>query len=285
MSAISISSESQESFGLRVWTGYTQGMGRGHRHHDLELNYVRQGQMTYLMGGELLTLPQARLCALWGDAVHQSLPTDKPASVIWVTVPLRQVLEWQLPAALINRLFERGYAVDPQPMAGDRELLRLWGDDLAQADARRTDLVLREIEARLLRLALALDDSGPPEQDAPVHRRPWSADWAAVARMVRYIGQHHAQHEPVRVEQIAGAAHLHPNYAMTVFRRRTGMTINEYLTRQRVAHAQRLLATTTRSVVRIGFDSGFGSTSRFYEAFKRQTGCSPRQFRVKLTGD
>jgi len=61
-----------------------------------------------------------------------------------------------------------------------------------------------------------------------------------------------------------------------------GMTLSQYLTLQRVAHAQRRLATSGDVIQEIALDSGFGSVSRFYEAFRQQTGNSPRRFRLQM---
>jgi AraC-like DNA-binding protein len=85
--------------------------------------------------------------------------------------------------------------------------------------------------------------------------------------------------EDIGIAQIAAGAHLHPNYAMTLFRRHTGMTLSHYLTLQRVAHAQRRLATSDAPIQAIAYESGFGSVSYFYEAFRQKTGTTPRRFR------
>ncbi|MEO6907096.1 MAG: helix-turn-helix domain-containing protein, partial [Abditibacteriaceae bacterium] len=60
------------------------------------------------------------------------------------------------------------------------------------------------------------------------------------------------------------------------------VTLNMYLTRQRVAHAQRLLAMTALPILDVAAESGFNSISRFYEAFKTESGCTPRAFRKRL---
>lgn len=73
---------------------------------------------------------------------------------------------------------------------------------------------------------------------------------------------------------------LHPNYAMTLFRRHYGMTLSTYLTRLRVCQAQRLLVSTELEISRVAFETGFGSISRFYEAFKEISGQTPRQYRL-----
>jgi len=56
----------------------------------------------------------------------------------------------------------------------------------------------------------------------------------------------------------------------------------EYIAQQRVAYAQRLLATTSLKVIDVAMESGFGSACRFYCVFARLCGTTPRQYRARL---
>lgn len=254
-------------------------MGAAHRHLDLELNYVLRGPMTYLIGGAVVTLPLRRLCALWGGMAHQTLGAAGSAEAFWVTAPLTTVLAWDLPEALMRRLLREGLAIDSQEL-GDERLLRCWVEDLQDGSEEGRQIVLLELEARLRRLAQHFESESAPASVA-ADNAAIGTGLQAVGLLARYVCDHYD--EDIAVEQIAAAAHLHPNYAMTLFRQHTGMTLNGYLVLQRVAHAQRLLTTTDRSVSDIAHESGFGSTSRFYEAFRRQTGCAPRDFRRNVS--
>jgi len=279
----------QAALGFRAWAGRTGGMRHAHRHSDLELNYVRNGRMRYLIGGRLVTLPVRRLCVLWGSLPHQSTESRANPEMIWVTAPLAWVLALDLPEPLIERLLTEGLAVDPVERAGDEAMLQQWINDLERlaragtaADCPEPEAhrVMRsELEARLRRLASDMADPragaiNPPEQPA---RAAGGRTLAAVQRIAAYINEHYQA--PLTVDQIAEAARLNPQYAMTVFRQHLGLTLNQYLTRQRIAHAQRLLLTSRHSVLEIGLHSGFGSNSRFHEAFKQATGVSPARFR------
>ena len=98
-------------------------------------------------------------------------------------------------------------------------------------------------------------------------------------RILYVVSRHH---ETLGIADFARAVGWHPNYAMARFKAATGMTIGEYRTRQRVAHAQRLLVTTRRSILDIGLEVGFGSVSRFHAAFRAQTGMTPAVYRRTL---
>jgi AraC-like DNA-binding protein len=285
--------------GLAGWIGQSRGMTAAHRHLDLEINYVLDGPMTYLIGGRMVDLPPCRLCLLWGGVPHQMIRSRRCAEVIWVTIPLTTVLRWGMPDELIRPLLANGILADPAPQSGDLNLLHQWLADLPrpgeqapvemrEGAARR--IVLLEIEARLRRLAMALSRQTAEEADhggavsGELSLREVSAHsdrgLSAVEAMAQFMSRNFRT--DIGVAEIAEEAYLHPNYAMTLFRRHTGMTLSQYLVLQRIAHAQRLLATTGSPIHEIAFSSGFGSVSRFYEAFQKQTGNSPRRFRLQM---
>lgn len=245
-----------EALGLRAWVGRSRPMAMAHYHHDLELNYILSGSLTYLIAGALVTLPPRRLCALWGAVPHQNMRLDaEPPEAIWVTVPLSQVLTWRLPAPLMKRLLSEGIAVENREQPGDPGLLHQWLDDLRSDGKGKLPhhVTLLEIEARLWRMAARLPRSrraagkqgGEAAAEVPV----------AVERLAGFLARHYR--EPVTMEAAAHFAHVHPNYATVIFRRHTGLTLHGYLTLQRVAHAQRLLATTAQPILDVAFESGF----------------------------
>ncbi len=65
-----------------------------------------------------------------------------------------------------------------------------------------------------------------------------------------------------------------------VFKRTCGMSVCEYVIRLRIAHAQQLLSETELNVLEIAVESGFGSTAQSYEAFRRELGSAPREYRA-----
>ena len=96
-------------------------------------------------------------------------------------------------------------------------------------------------------------------------------------QMACFIAQNYTQ--PLTAETIGQHVGLHPNYAMALFQQTFGTTLMRYVTQHRLSHAQRLLVTTEDSIMNIAFGSGFGSLSRFNEAFRQSFGCTPREYR------
>jgi AraC-like DNA-binding protein len=150
-------------------------------------------------------------------------------------------------------------------------LLPRWHADLIVA---QQTVVLKEMEARLWRLALQVPGTKPLQICGQAVGK--------AERMAQFIVANYAA--PLTVEAVANEVGLHPHYAMTCFKRTFGMTILEYTLQYRVTQAQRLLVTTDASVLDIALQCGFGSASSFYVAFQRYTGRTPRSFRRFTNG-
>jgi AraC-like DNA-binding protein len=262
---------------VRIWHGRSRGMREPHYHASLEINFVHSGQMRYLFNGSVQDLPLDRLCLLWGATPHRTLAADRSPVVTWVTIPFDQFLRFRIGKSFVEDMMARGLLIDPEPTPEDSSMLARWANDMNQGDPRRKHAVQLELEGRLIRLALAFEQS----TETAAKQLEDSSTVAAprLREMVRFIAEH--LHEPLRVEEIADCVSLSTNHASTLFRRYTGMSIVTYLTKQRVANAQRLLLTSECSILDIGYASGFGSTSRFYSAFKNETGESPARYRRK----
>jgi AraC family transcriptional regulator, melibiose operon regulatory protein len=262
--------------GLVSESGPPNVMAQPHHHDHIELNYLEHGAMTYLLSGHEFTIAAGRLLAFWAAVPHQVTWIAPDTRLHWLYVPLRLVLEWDLPAALLEQALH-GVPLIDQPTQADLGRFRAWHSDLAAQQVDMDHIVQLEVEARLRRLALHVT---APQYTAV--RADNGALLKPARQMALYIARHHA--EPLTVQQVAATVNLHPNYAMQIFRDQIKTSMLEYLTRHRVAHAQRLLLTTDQRIIDIALEAGFGSPSRFYAVFKHFCGQSPGQYRRVLRG-
>ncbi|MFE7332130.1 helix-turn-helix domain-containing protein [Streptomyces sp. NPDC057565] len=253
-------------------------MGAAHQHDDLEINLVAEGgTMLYLFGGVPVEVGPGSVAAFWAAVPHQ-LVANSATRVHWVYVPFATFLGWGLPDSLVSRLLS-GMPLVSAPSAAvqtDPANFAQWAADFTSDQPERHRIAMLEVEARLRRLALAT--LGEPV------RRYTGGDPALrrVFAMVRYIAEHFR--ESLTVADIAGAAQLHPNYAMTQFRKVVRTTVSDYLMQCRLAEARRLLVTTDLPVNDVASAAGFGSVSRFYTAFTSACGTPPAAFRREHRG-
>ncbi len=85
--------------------------------------------------------------------------------------------------------------------------------------------------------------------------------------------------EPIDLEAAARAACLSPHHFHRLFRRHTGDTPHQYLTRRRTQRARELLLTTELSVTEVCLEVGFHSLGSFSSLFHRYLGRSPSHYR------
>jgi AraC-like DNA-binding protein len=246
-----------------------------HAHSQVELNFLLSGGMRYGFQGRDIRITAGDFVFFWGAIPHQALAADPATTFICIYVPIAMFLAMPLSARLAGAVLGGAMIAADPPQCFDREQLQRLHRELLGPDTRMVELDRTELEIMLRRVDLTgwrdLADRAPPPSRGGerVHER--------VCAMVRFMVAHAA--EPIGAEAVARAAGLHPNYAMTVFRQALGCSIGAYLTRHRLYLAQQKLAAGRAGITDIAFDCGFGSVSRFYEAFGRQFGVSPHRFR------
>jgi AraC-like DNA-binding protein len=257
-------------------------MSRPDHHNEMEMNLVESGWLTYLLGGRKIRIEPGRLTVFWAAIPHQILEFGDHTKYYVATIPFAWFLQWKLPERLVQPMLHGEALTDPSPAPGqgDSDRFAQWEDDLRSPRDETRDIVLLEMEARLMRMAVKLPDQPALKSKAGGRHRPLpDGGLKKVERMACLIAQRYT--EPLTVESIGKAVGLHPNYAMSLFKNTFGTTLIDYLTHHRVSHAQRLLATTDMKIVNLAFESGFNSISRFNEAFRRACGCSPRDYRLR----
>lgn len=268
-----------EPYGFTCELWKAAPMRRPDRHNEIELNLLKGGTLTYLFGGERVTVPDGAMIAFWAAIPHQIIGYSEKPEYYVITIPLAWFLQFRLPTKLVDPLLHGHFLRDPTPRRFDLDfrLCKTWECDLESGRDEPDTAIRLELHARLLRLA----DAVPTTKRGRNKRRPKAylgeGGLSKVEHMAAYIAQHYQ--DSILIEEIATEVGLHPNYAMSLFKKTFNLTINEYLTQHRLSHAQRLLATTDAKIIDIALDAGYPTLSRFYEAFKKSCGCSPSSYR------
>jgi AraC-like DNA-binding protein len=109
-----------------------------------------------------------------------------------------------------------------------------------------------------------------------------SAEPKAIALARAFIEQHLG--EPLSLPQVARAANTSTFYFCKVFKRATGLTFTDYLSRARVEKTKQLLLNPHMRVSEAAYEAGFQSLSQFNRAFRRVTGESPSVHRGHMPG-
>ncbi len=85
--------------------------------------------------------------------------------------------------------------------------------------------------------------------------------------------------ERVSLKDVARAVSLSPGHLTTVVGRKTGRTVQEWITERRMAEARRLLVETNRAVEEVGRMVGYGDPGYFVRSFRSAHGVTPLGWR------
>jgi two-component system response regulator YesN len=106
-----------------------------------------------------------------------------------------------------------------------------------------------------------------------------ASDDALISRIKQYVSERLP--EDISRDEVAKSVFISPCYLSHMFRSKTGLSLTEYIAGERVKKAKALLLQNRLSVRDVAIESGFGNIAYFSKQFKRATGVTPREFKLK----
>lgn len=85
--------------------------------------------------------------------------------------------------------------------------------------------------------------------------------------------------KPLTLTDISEHVHLSATYACSLFKEKTGQTINQYILDARIHRAKLMLESTNMHINEIAEAIGFSSSSYFIKVFRKVTGITPQEYR------
>ena len=112
---------------------------------------------------------------------------------------------------------------------------------------------------------------------------PYENDVTDITNAVKkYIFQHLS--EDIVRDSIAEALYMNVDYIARVFKRDTGMSISQYINRERINQAKLLIATSDMPVGDVAESVGYTNFSYFSKIFKQFENCTPREYKLRMKG-
>lgn len=259
-------------------------MANPHSHGHIELNWLSAGSMDYDFDGRKLTVEAGKLAMFWAGISHQTTAIDygpnDDAQQCNIYLPLDAFLHIPHVDSL-HEVMMGGGVICLQPEAVGRGTLNRWYGDYRTGDPERQDILKVEIGAMLRRAVLTGWEDMLSPWIEPTNAVPRQAPPVRyVVAMVRHILENLS--EPLKVDDVAKVAGLHPNYALSLFTSVMRVPIQKFIVRMRLVRARELLFESNLSIANVAFHSGFNSLSQFYAQFRRAYGVTPLELRRHL---
>lgn len=103
-----------------------------------------------------------------------------------------------------------------------------------------------------------------------------------LAAVFEFIEEHYG--EPISLATVAGAVGLTPGHLTTVVRRKTGRSVQRWITERRMVEARRLLRGTDLTVEAVAARVGYRHPSYFIKHFRRDHSITPATWRRRTRG-
>ena len=253
-----------------------------HWHAQVEVNFIVKGWAHYKMSGHEVTFSQGDLALFWGGQPHWLDDASEDLVYAGGHLPLVHFFRLRLAADVQARLMQGATLLTQATDESDPVNFARWFNYARSGDPMKASLAVDELLLRIERIRFSpylllpdntcvADSGGVDHHTSPI-----------VVRICEYIADNFR--EDIDSVDIAVAADIHPKYAMTVFKKSTGMTLNDYINLMRLSYAQAMLMRDEASVLTIAMESGFGSLSAFNKSFRKVAGMSPSDFRRDVRG-
>jgi AraC-like DNA-binding protein len=263
---------------LQLFQNAPRVMLKPHWHAQVEVNFIVRGTVHYRMHTHELSLSAGQMVLFWGGLPHQMDDRSDDTIYAGAHLPLMHFFRLRLPEDVPHRLMQGATLLTQATDDSDPHNFERWSRYSRSGDPVKAQHAVNELLLRLERVRFEpyelVGTSEPGDAQAETTD---SQSSRYVGRMCDFISENFLN--DIDSVDIAAAACLHPKYAMSIFKRSTGMTLNEYVSLLRLSYAQALLLREDANVLRVAMESGFGSLSAFNKSFRKIAGMSPSDFR------
>jgi len=235
-----------------------------HMHHFTELFYIVDGKGSFILPNEEIPVKKNDLVII-NPTVEHTEKSNEEDSLEYIALGIEGIA-FTLPEDHELGLFT---------YRGNEDEIRFFLEKLlmeVQSNHSHVDLICRSI-IEILIVYIKREKSIHVQSHQSEHLKQ------PVALAKHFIK--HNYREAITLDDLADVSHVNKYYLAHLFKQQLKLSPIEYLNNERVKAAKNLLETTNFTVTQISESTGFSSQSFFSQAFKRETGLTPTQYRKR----
>ena len=141
--------------------------------------------------------------------------------------------------------------------------------------------IKKENTNELLRLGYIYLILGLIKEEISADSSKDNLDSELLSRLLIYIHKNYRKN--LTLSSISKAFGYHPAYVSSYFMSELNIGIMRYVNVVRLKNAVMLMQQKKQTVTQIAMDCGFSSMRTFYRVFRREYGCSPKEYKEKLS--
>ena len=248
-----------------------------HYHSDVEIIWVKEGDLTYWVDGEHLLINAGEVLILSPGQGHSYVDNSDDAAVWYLTFSPKLLslteehfFQQQFVQPLSDGLLQLPQLLHPGHPAYE-QVMEAFEMTKYCSTLKPNYKAFRYAMTVSICAALLPWCNQPEVQHSTIR-----SNNPVIQQVMSFIRRNYLQ--ALDLNTIADQVHLHPNYLCALFKKHTGQTVIYHLHRTRIDTAIYLLENSQLTTSQIAERSGYRNESVFYQKFKSVTGMTPKQW-------
>ena len=249
-----------------------------HWHDELEIIYVKSGFLTVSISGENYIGTPGDAFVVSPGNLHFMGSQAGEVDYFTFLFPLEYIsfcTDDMLDDKLLTPLKNGHLMIRPRIKDAAKELCEQLAEIyMAKNDEKKLEIAVQiKTKIILLQFILEMWERGFVIENDKSGRNTIEKE------MISYIQQNFM--EKISLKEFSEQFHLSEKYISRYFKEHFHITLSQYITHLRLAHAKQLLQDTDTPVTEIAMQSGYQNVSYFIRSFKKTYGVSPLKYRKK----
>lgn len=245
-----------------------------HWHSFCEITYVKRGRGNYFVNGVKYDMQQGDLIIFNNVELHGWTVLDDSMELIVMVFATDMI---SAPAAMfdydyLRPFMERGSNFKNRISAQEQSAVDIGTilQDIFEEWTNKQVGFQLMIKSQILRILTILiryyqKSDHSIEEEAVLNEKKRSMK--RLEEAFYYINAHYT--EKIKLDEVAGAVYMSPNYFSSYFRKVTSCSFSDYVTQLRLKRAAELEKTTNLNMTEIAEQCGFHNMSNFYRLYKK----------------
>ncbi len=240
-----------------------------HNHH--ELYFLESGRTTYLIGNEVYFLEPGDFAFIPQGIYHQT-DNSESVNIERILMVFDDDFAGRDYRKYLDMLTEiKHIQIRPEELYRFRTLFRSMEEECHTHPEE-----YKEMQKLFLRqLFILISRYRQKKEPAPV-----SETCRIIQDATRYISTNYGQ--PLTLDFLARKYAISPGYFSKLFKKITGVGLNDYITVSRITAAQNRLAQKGAKVTQVAMECGFNDSAYFSKIFRKITDATPKEYQKRV---
>ncbi len=238
-----------------------------HIHDYHELYFLEEGTTTYFVGSSIYTVHAGDFILVPQGQLHQTDNSRYPF-LERVLLNFDDAFIGKECRGLLEELKETPHIILPEgETAKFRKIIKRIEQEASSEE--KNNILLQQLYLRELLALLCRHKKSASDADI-------GSAYKLAQEIAKYISANFKQ--PLSLNMLAQVHSVSEGYLSKLFKKYTGMGVNQYINISRIMAAKELLESTSLSVTEVAYECGFNDSNYFSQVFKQITGITPKKY-------